>query len=77
MSPSEKDLRSALRAGEGEAFAPDADTIMQAARGARHTRRVRIAAVTATVVVVGGLGIGLGVALPECAGGAPFLPQPQ
>ena len=43
MSPNEFDLRAALRAGEGETLDPD--SVLSAARAARHDRRVRIASV--------------------------------
>ncbi len=60
MSPSESDLRAALRAGEGDALDPE--SVLSAARAARHQRRVRIASATGAVVVVAAIGGGLGVA---------------
>jgi hypothetical protein len=59
VSPSESDLRAALRAGEGDSLDPD--SVLSAARAARHQRRVRIASAAGAAVVVAAIGGGLGV----------------
>ncbi|MFN2519150.1 MAG: hypothetical protein ABR604_08935 [Jatrophihabitantaceae bacterium] len=64
MSPSEFQLRSALRDGEGEHVDPD--TVIARARGMqqeRHDRRIRYASMAAAVTVIGGIGVVAGVAL--------------
>lgn len=50
MSPTEHDLRAALRDGEGDA--PDPEAVLSAGRARASARRNRFAAVTATVVGV-------------------------
>ncbi len=51
MSPSESDLRAALRAGEsGERL--DVDSVIAQARAARRTRRRNFAAITGAVIAV-------------------------
>lgn len=60
MSPSEFDLRAALREGEGDGLDPD--SVIAAARAARHERRVRIGSALGAVAVVAGIGIGVGIA---------------
>ena len=60
MSPSEDQLRAALRAGEGGS--PDPDVIIGHALQVKHVRRqrqVRLVSVAAAVILVGGLGVGL------------------
>jgi hypothetical protein len=60
MSPSENQLRAALRDGEGGR--PDPDQIIQAAVTIRRERRQtqrRLAGAVAGIVIVGGIGIGL------------------
>jgi hypothetical protein len=59
VSPSEFDLRAALRAGEGEHLDPD--SVLSAARSARHQRRVRIASAVGAAAVVGAVGAGVGI----------------
>jgi hypothetical protein len=54
MSPTESELRTALRAGEGESLA--ADEIIAHARTARHDRRRTIAAVSGAVAAVLAIG---------------------
>lgn len=60
MSPSESDLRAALRAGEGDALDPD--SVLSAARAVRRQRRVRIASAAGAVVIVAAIGGGVGIA---------------
>jgi hypothetical protein len=60
VSPSESDLRAALRAGEGDGLDPD--SVLTAARAARHQRRVRIASAAGAVVLVGAVAGGVGIA---------------
>lgn len=57
MSPSESELRGALRIGEGEGVDPDA--VISRARGTRHARRLRVGSIAAAVVVVGGVAAGV------------------
>ena len=57
MSPSEKDLRAALRDGEGD-HAPDVDDVIAHARAHRSQRRARVLSVAAAVVVVAAAGVG-------------------
>jgi len=57
MSPSEADLRAALRHGEGDGV--DADRVLIAASRRRERRRTRLLSVAGAVVVVGGLAAGL------------------
>ncbi|MGH8960226.1 MAG: hypothetical protein ACRDWT_03330 [Jatrophihabitantaceae bacterium] len=59
MSPSESELRSFLRDGEGEPIDPGA--VIAHARAARHNRRVRLVSVAAAVVVVGAVSAGTAV----------------
>ncbi|MEO8889185.1 MAG: hypothetical protein ABI301_07360 [Jatrophihabitantaceae bacterium] len=68
MSPSESELRSFLRDGEGEPIDPD--VLIAHARGVRHNRRVRLASVAAAVVAVGAIGAGT-LALSGGNGGGP------
>lgn len=56
MSPSEHELRAALRDGEGDGV--DAGAVIAHARAVRHTRRVRLASLAAAVVAVGAVGTG-------------------
>ncbi|MEO6886442.1 MAG: hypothetical protein ABI232_09190, partial [Jatrophihabitantaceae bacterium] len=60
MSPNEEQLRRALRSGEGEPL--DAAAMITHARTVRHTRRVRLTSVAATVFAVAAVGIGSAVA---------------
>jgi hypothetical protein len=66
MSPSEFDLRAALREGEGDRLDPD--SVLAAARATRRERRVRIASVAGAVIVVGGIGAGVGIANLQSSG---------
>ena len=68
MSPSESELRSFLRTGEGDRVDPDA--LIAHARGVRHNRRVRLASVAAAVIAVGTVGAGA-VALGAGNSGSP------
>ena len=61
MSPSEDDLRAALRHGEGATLDPDA--AVAAARAHVAHRRMRLAAVSGTAVVVLAVGATVGVVL--------------
>lgn len=61
MSPSEFDLRAALRDGEGDGIDPG--TVIFRARELRRQRRVRFASTAAVVAVVAGIGVGSGVVL--------------
>ena len=56
MSPSEFELRDALRDGEGDGL--DSDALIRSAVQIRHTRRVRLGAIAASVVAVGAIGTG-------------------
>ena len=56
MSPSEFELRDALRDGEGDGL--DTDALIGSAVQIRHTRRVRLGAIAASVVAVGAIGTG-------------------
>jgi hypothetical protein len=56
MSPTESDLRSSLRDGEGDV--PNVNRIMAGAQAARSQRRSRILSTAAAVVVVAGVSIG-------------------
>lgn len=61
MSPSESQLRAALKQGEGDSGL-DPDAIIGKAvafRRQRQQRRVRVAGVLGVVAIVGGIGIGL------------------
>ncbi len=60
MSPSEFQLRDALRDGEGDGV--DAGAVIARAVRVRHERRMRVASVAAAVIVVGGIGAGASVA---------------
>ncbi|SDJ00370.1 hypothetical protein SAMN05444157_1228 [Frankineae bacterium MT45] len=62
MSPSEEQLRAALRAGEPGA--PDADPIITKAESVRRNRRRNLAGVTGAVVMVLAIA-GVGVALEQ------------
>lgn len=57
MSPTESELRSALRSGEGDGV--DADAVIAHARGVRHARRVRLGSIAGAVVVVAGIAAGV------------------
>jgi hypothetical protein len=59
MSPSEFELRDALRDGEGDGI--DVGALIAHAEGVRRTRRVRWASAAAAVIVVGGVATGVGV----------------
>jgi hypothetical protein len=64
MSPSEFDLRAALRDGEGDGVDPDRIIRnAQVARGIRRDHLVRSASIAAVVTVVAGLGVGAGLVL--------------
>ena len=64
MSPTEDELRAALRTGEGGGLDPDIVIVRARAHGARlHERRIRIASAAAVVAVVAGLGVGGGLIL--------------
>jgi len=56
MSPSEFELRDALRDGEGDGL--DSDALIRSAVQIRHTRRVRLGAIAASVIAVGAIGTG-------------------
>lgn len=56
MSPTERDLRAALRAGEGDDL--DVDHVVAGGRSARAQRRSRIMNTTAAAVVVAGVATG-------------------
>lgn len=56
MSPSEFDLRDALRDGEGDGLNPD--VMIASALQIRRTRRTRMGAIAASVVAVGLIGAG-------------------
>ena len=71
MSPSESELRAALRAGDGEGV--DADAVITRARGARHARRMRLGSIAAAVIAVGG--IAAGVVTLRGGGGAAHVPS--
>lgn len=75
MSPSESQLRAALRAGEGQPV--DAELVIAHARTVRHNRRVRVGSIAAAVIAVAGIGTGIaalngdGTSSPhDTAGGA-------
>lgn len=57
MSPSEFDLRAALREGEGDAVNPE--TIIGLGRAARHRRRVQFGSVAAGIAALGLVGVGV------------------
>lgn len=57
MSPSEADLRAALRDGEGDGFS--ADRVVIAAQRRRAQRRTRLLTTAASVVVVAAIGGGI------------------
>jgi hypothetical protein len=60
MSPSEPELRAALRAGEGDPLHPDRLIARaQAMQHERHVRRMRFTAVAAGVIVAGAIGTGV------------------
>jgi hypothetical protein len=64
MSPSEDQLRAALRDGEGGSL--DVDTVIQRARAhgaARREHRVRLASAAAIAAVVAGVGVTAGIVL--------------
>ena len=54
MSPTENDLRAALRDGEGDG--PDASRIVIAGQRARARRRTQLVNTAVAVALVGGLG---------------------
>jgi len=56
MSPSEADLRAALRAGEGDDL--DVERVVAGGRAERAQRRVRVLTTAAVTVVVAGVGAG-------------------
>ena len=57
MSPSESQLRAALRAGEGQPVNPE--LVIAHARAVRHNRRMRVGSIAAAVIAVGGIGTGI------------------
>jgi hypothetical protein len=57
MSPSESQLRAALRAGEGQPVNPE--VVIAHARTVRHNRRMRVGSIAAAVIAVGGIGTGI------------------
>jgi len=59
VSPSEEQLRRALR--EGESAGPDVDDVVTRAVAFRRARRTKIASTVAVVAVVAGVGTGVGV----------------
>ncbi len=59
MSPSEEDLRAALRRGEGDPV--DVDGIVAAGDAQRRRRRTRVLSTAASVVAVGGVAALVGV----------------
>ncbi|MDT4939907.1 MAG: hypothetical protein QOG80_3578 [Pseudonocardiales bacterium] len=59
MSPSEDQLRSALRHNEGGGL--DVEQIVARAESARRERRVRLASAAAVVAIVAGVGTGVGI----------------
>ena len=61
MSPSESELRAALRAGQGEAL--DTERVISRAQVARRQRQVRYASVAAVTAIVAGVGVAAGIAL--------------
>lgn len=64
MSPTEDELRAALRSDEGQALDPDTVIRRARAHGASlREQRIRIASAAAVVVVVAGLGVGGGFVL--------------
>ena len=73
MSPTEFDLRAALRDGEGDdgGGAPlDVDAIVDAARAHRNQRRTRILSAAAAVVVVAAAGVGGALLIHRDSGGS-------
>jgi hypothetical protein len=56
MSPTEFELRAALRAGEGDGV--DADAVIGRAMSVRHARRVRVGSIAAAAIVVGAVSVG-------------------
>ena len=58
MSPTEDQLRRALREGEGDG--PDPDTVILRAAAYRDERRTRIRSAVAVAAVVAGIGTGVG-----------------
>lgn len=57
MSPSESDLRAALRDGEGDG--PNVNIVIAGAQALRARRRSRLLSAAAAVIVVGGIGYGI------------------
>jgi hypothetical protein len=70
MSPSESDLRAALRQGEEAGFQVNADAIMQEGQAVR-ARRVRIMSGAAAAVLVAAGAVGLAVARGDGGGTSP------
>ena len=68
MSPSEFDLRDALRDGEGDGLNPD--VMIASALQIRRTRRTRMGAIAASVVAVGLIGRGHDAVDPQHVVGA-------
>lgn len=73
MSPSESELRAALRHGEGEGI--DAGRVIAHAREIRHSRRARWASVAAAVIAVGAVGTGTGLLINQQHTGGPTSAQ--
>lgn len=69
MSPSESDLRAALRDGERDDV-PDVDGLVAHVRGRRAQRRVRVLSAAAAVVVVAGAAVGGAVLWGGSEGGS-------
>jgi hypothetical protein len=63
MTPTEDQLRAALRRGEGEHL--DVDGLLRHAAATRHARRVRMGAAAAAALAVAGIGIGSVVAFGD------------
>ncbi|WP_375499504.1 hypothetical protein [uncultured Jatrophihabitans sp.] len=57
MSPSESDLRAALRDGEGD-YRPDVDALVAHIRAGRGQRRTRVLGIAAAVIVVVAAAVG-------------------
>ncbi len=68
MTPSESQLRAALRDGEGQAL--DVDSVVAGAARLHRARRQRLASVAGAVIVVGGIGVGV-VAVGRDGSGGP------
>jgi hypothetical protein len=61
MSPSEDQLRAALRHGEDDLGPISADRIIARAAEIRHRRRIGVASALAAAAVVAGIGTGIGI----------------